>query len=109
MSRDKAALLDIHNAAQRILRFATGLTKSELAANEEKQSAILYQVIIVGEATKRLSTDFRTIHLDIPWSDIARMRDILAHQYDRVDLDTLWDVIQRDISELIEQISPLLP
>lgn len=51
MSRDKAALLDIHNAVQCILVFADGLTKSDLAANEEKQSAILYQVIIVGEAT----------------------------------------------------------
>jgi uncharacterized protein with HEPN domain len=37
------------------------------------------------------------------------MRDILAHQYDRVNLDTLWDVIQSDIPELIELISPLLP
>jgi uncharacterized protein with HEPN domain len=109
MSRDKAALLDIHNAAQRILLFAAGLTKSELAANEEKQSAILYQVIVIGEATKRLSTDFRTIYPDIPWRDIAGMRDILAHQYDRINLDTLWDVIQSDIPELIDLISPLLP
>jgi uncharacterized protein with HEPN domain len=109
MSRDKAALLDIHNAAQRILLFATGLTKSNLATNEEKQSAILYQVIIVGEATKRLSNDFRNTHSDIPWKDIAGMRDVLAHQYDRVNLDTLWDVIQNDIPELIELITPLLP
>lgn len=42
MNRDEAALLDIHNAAQRILRFATGVTKANLATNEEKQSAILY-------------------------------------------------------------------
>jgi uncharacterized protein with HEPN domain len=109
MSRDKAALLDIHNAAKRILLFATGLTKSNLATNEEKQSAILYQVIAVSEATKRLSNDFRNTHPDIPWKDIAGMRDILAHQYDRVNLDTLWDVIQNDIPELIELIAPLLP
>ena len=108
MSRDKATLLDIHNAAQRILLFAGGLTKSELASNEEKQSAILYQVIIVGKAVKRLSNDFRTRHSYIPWKDIAGMRDILAHQYDRVNLDTLWDVIQTDIPELIELMSQLL-
>lgn len=109
MSRDNAALLDIHHAAQRILAFTAGLTKSELAVNEEKQSAILYQVIVVGEATKRLSSDFCTMHADIPWKDIAGMRDILAHQYDRVNLDTLWDVIQKDIPELINLIAPLLP
>ncbi|NJR52107.1 MAG: DUF86 domain-containing protein [Leptolyngbyaceae cyanobacterium CSU_1_3] len=109
MNRDEAALLDIYNATQRILIFATDLTKANLATNEEKQSAILYQVIVVGEATKRLSIDFRNTYPNIPWKDIAGMRDILAHQYDRVNLDTLWDVIQNDIPELIELITPLLP
>lgn len=109
MNRDEAALLDIYNTAQRILLFAVGLTKASLATNEEKQSAILYQVIVVGEATKRLSSDFRNAHAQIPWKDIAGMRDVLAHQYDRVNLDTLWDVIQNDIPELIELVTPLLP
>jgi uncharacterized protein with HEPN domain len=109
MNRDETALLDIDNATQRIRLFATGLSKADLATNEEKQSAILYQVIVVGEATKRLSTDFLNTRPDIPWKDIAGMRDILAHQYDRVNLDTLWDVIQTDIPELIELIAPLLP
>jgi uncharacterized protein with HEPN domain len=60
MNRDDAALLDIYNAAQRIVLFATGLTKTNLATDEEKQSAILYQVIVVGESTKRLSASYRT-------------------------------------------------
>ena len=79
MSRDSASLLDMLNAAKRILKFAEGLDKSTLATNEEKQSTILYQVIVIGEATKRLSLEFRTQHPEIPWKDIARMRDILAH------------------------------
>jgi len=89
------------------LTFIVGLTKSELTTNVEKQSAILYQVI--GEATKRLSKEFRNSHSHIPWKDMAGMRDILAHQYDRVNLNTLWDVIQFDIPELLELIEPLLP
>jgi uncharacterized protein with HEPN domain len=66
MNRDEAALLDIHHAAQRVRLFAIGLSKAGLATNEEKQSAMLYQVIVVGEATKRLSIDFRNSHPDIP-------------------------------------------
>jgi uncharacterized protein with HEPN domain len=89
MNRDRASLLDIVNAAKRILEFAEGCDRSALAINEEKQSAILYQVIIIGEATKRLSSEFRAQHSEIPWKDIAGMRDILAHQYDRVNLNTL--------------------
>jgi uncharacterized protein with HEPN domain len=109
MSRDSASLLDIVNAAKRVLLFAQGLDKSGLANNEEKQSAILYQVIIVGEATKRLSAEFRLQHPEIPWKDIAGMRDILAHQYDRVSINTLWDAIQTDIPELLALLQPLLP
>ena len=75
----------------------------------EKQSAILYQVIIIGEATKRLSTEFRNQHSNIPWKNMAGMRDILVHQYDRVNLNTLWDVIRDDIPKLLELIKPLLP
>jgi uncharacterized protein with HEPN domain len=51
MNRDEASLLDIYNATQRILLFAADLDPVALAASEEKQSAILYQVMILGEAT----------------------------------------------------------
>ena len=66
MSRDKASLLDIAGSAQLISEFAQGLEKTELAANLEKQSAILYQIVIIGEAVKRLSVEFRQQHPEVP-------------------------------------------
>lgn len=108
MNRDRASLIDIVNAANRILAFAQDIDKSVLATNEEKQSAILYQVIIIGEAVKRLSPEFRDRHSQVPWKDIAGMRDILAHQYDKVDFKTVWDVASQDIPELLTLIEPLL-
>lgn len=108
MSRNKASLLDIVNAARRVLQFAEGIDKSELATNEEKQSAILYQIIVMGEATKRLSPEFREQYPEIPWKDIAGMRDILAHQYDRLNFNTLWDVIQSDVPEVLPLLESLL-
>ena len=56
---------------------------------------------MVGAATKRLSSELRTANPHIPWKAIAGMRDILVHQYDRVNFNTLWDVVQQDIIELV--------
>ncbi len=63
----------------------------------------------MGEATKRLSREFRAAHPEIPWDDVAGMRDVIAHQYDRIDLDIVWQVIGRNIPELLSLIAPLLP
>lgn len=59
MQSDQESLIDIANAIRRILRYASGISKLELEINDEKLSAILYQITIIGEATKRLSQEFR--------------------------------------------------
>lgn len=91
------------------MQFAQGINKASLEADWEKQSAILYQIVIISEAVKRLSRKFRSQHPEVPWDDIAGMRDILTHQYDRVELDVVWEAIQRDIPGLLAMIEPLLP
>lgn len=108
MSRDLESLIDIERAVQRILRFSDGVKRSELISNEEKISAILYQITIIGEATKRLTMEFRQTHPEIPWRNLAGMRDILIHEYDQVDIDIVWDVIRNELPQLLEYIRPLL-
>lgn len=82
MQRDQEALIDIANAIRRILRYADGISKSELEINDEKLSAILYQITIIGEATKRISQGFRQQYPEIPWREMAGMRDVIVHEYD---------------------------
>jgi len=108
MSRNQESLIDISNAIQRILRYSQNLTRQELELNDEKQSAILYQITIIGEATKRLSLEFRQANPDIPWREMAGMRDVIVHEYDQLDLDVIWDVIHNKLSSLLRQISALI-
>jgi uncharacterized protein with HEPN domain len=107
MSSDEAALLDIIAASRRVIRYAQKVEKPELEADDEKQSAILYQIIVLGEAVKRLTSDFRERYPDIPWRQIAGMRDILAHQYDDVDFEVIWEATQNDMPRLLAMVEPL--
>jgi uncharacterized protein with HEPN domain len=109
MSRDNESLVDIVQAIQKILRFTQGVDQNQFETSEEKQSATLYQIMIVGEAVKRLSPEFRSQHSDIPWKNIAGMRNVLTHQYDEIDLNVMWDVIQLNIPQLLAMLEPLLP
>ena len=108
MLRDKDTLLDIHNAATKILSYAAGLTPEQLMADDMRLSAILFQILVVGEATKRLSRDFRSEHLGIDWSGMAGMRDFVAHQYDGISMELLWEVIQFNLPELLLKLKPLM-
>jgi len=108
MSRDQQSLQDIVNAAQEILNFTAGLDSAELASDRRTQAAVLYEIVVIGEATKRLSSEFRNQYPTIPWRDIAGMRDIVAHQYDRVDPEIVWDVVHTEIPGLIAMLKPLL-
>jgi uncharacterized protein with HEPN domain len=107
-NRDMASLLDIVQAGEMIQHYLTGIDSEKLAASDEKQAAILYRIIVIGEATKRISYEFRTEHPEIPWKDMAGMRDWVSHAYERVNLDIVWDVAKNKIPQLLVQIKPLI-
>ncbi len=108
LERDQASLLDIVIAARQIQRYSQGLARTQLAENDEKQASILYRIIVIGEATKRISQTFRDQHPGIPWKEMAGMRDRVTHAYDQVNLDVIWDVVQNKIPQLLVQLKPLL-
>jgi uncharacterized protein with HEPN domain len=107
--RDNESLIDISDSIRLIMRYTKGVDFDRFTQNEEKQDAVLRRLIIIGEATKRLSPEFRSQHPTIPWRNIVGLRDIAVHEYERVDLDRIWRIIQTDLLELLTYIQPLLP
>jgi uncharacterized protein with HEPN domain len=108
-NRDRASLVDIARAARKVLQYKGEMDKSAFLDDDKTHSAIVFQLLIIGEAVKRLSPELRSQHSDIPWSLIARMRDNLIHRYDDIDLDEVWKTSNEDIPTLLTAMEPLLP
>ena len=108
MNRDEGTLLQIAHAARLIVDFSQDLDVSGFEQDALTRSAVLYQFAVLGEAVKRLSDGFREAHHEIPWSEIAGMRDRLIHGYDNVDPQQVLDTVERDVPELLRLIEPLL-
>ena len=104
-----STLLDIARAARLAVEFAHGMSKEAFLTDLKTQSAVLHQLVILGEAVKRLPTEFRAQHRGVTWSLIAGMRDHLIHGYDEVDLDEVWKTVSSDVPALLERIQSLLP
>lgn len=109
LPRDLSSVADILVAARLVQMFVAGANRDTFETDLMRQSAVMRQLEIIGEATKRLSEVFRASHPEIPWRQMAGMRDILIHDYDNVDLDEVWNVATISIPELIRQIEPLVP
>lgn len=108
MQRDDAFLLDILNAAEAAKKFSGSITEKQFLENSLVQSAVLHQIIIIGEAVKRLSPEFRKNHPKIPWKFIAGMRDRITHGYFDVDLNQVWNTVEKDLPELIKYVKSLV-
>jgi len=106
MTRDDAAILDILKAARLAQTFVTGMDRDSFLADEKTQSAVVHQLLVVGEAAKRVSDATRTAQPAVPWVSMAGMRDKLIHEYDDVDLEEVWQTVVRDLPPLIAALAP---
>lgn len=75
--------------------------------DEKTQDAIMYNLIIIGEAANKISDEFREEHPEIPWPSIIGTRNVIIHGYDQVKLQIVWDIIQRNLQSLRESLLKL--
>lgn len=106
MSRDRLRLLHIRDAIGRIRSFITD--RETFLAQAVIQDAVIRNLEVIGEAAKALSAEARAQQSEIPWTDIAAMRDRLIHGYFTVDLELVWDVVANHLGELDAAVKHLL-
>ena len=107
-SLDLTYVLDILNAARLVQTFVIGVDKATFMQDLMRQSAVLRQLEVMGEAAKHVSPSFKAAYPNIPWRQIAGMRDILIHAYNRVDLEIVWTATQVSIPQVIPQLEALV-
>ena len=101
---DRELLSDIREAIQRISDYSAALDYSRFVDDTKTQDAVIRNLEILGEATKRLSAEFRTAHAGVPWKSMAAARDRLIHHYFGVNLDIVWQIVTIELPKVIEQL-----
>lgn len=109
MSDDDAYLVDMLNAVRQALEYVGGVDKDAFLRNRMMQDAVVRQLEILGEAASRVSEGVRTAHPEIDWSGPVSLRNVLIHQYRRINLDRVWETIESDLPGLASGLQQLVP
>jgi len=108
MVKDDLAYIEhILDCIRKIKEFTTGSSLKDFSVNELVQDAVIRNIEIIGEASKKISSDTKQIYYEIPWKEIAGMRDKLIHDYLGVDVEVVWRTITEDIPTLEKQIKEI--
>ncbi|MGD0913693.1 MAG: HepT-like ribonuclease domain-containing protein [Terracidiphilus sp.] len=96
---------DILDGIGSIERFIEGMDLEAYAGDERTQAAVERKLPVISESAIRLKNDAERLSPAVPWREIRGIRNWLRHQYDRVDLETIWNTIQDDLPSLKRAVS----
>ena len=106
---DDALLLDMLLAARQAHEFTRDMTRQQFKNDERTQLAVQHTLLIIGEAGNRVSDERQHQHPEIPWREIRGLRNRIAHDYININLETVWDIVQDRIPELIIVLDQIVP
>lgn len=101
MKKDTRVYIDdILESIMKIEEYVNPISEDEFYRNTLVQDAVLKRLEIIGEAVKNIPIEVKDVNTEIPWKEVAGMRDILIHQYSGVKLERIWMVIKKDLPTL---------
>ena len=106
--RDQAYLWDMLEAAKEITAFLKGIRYDDFVRSKMIRSAVERQLMIVGEAAKRVSEEFQEKHPEIPWRQIIGQRNVLAHEYGDIKVERVWAAATINVPALLKALETLV-
>ena len=106
--RDIDRLLHIKERIGHVMDFLKGKTFEEMKSDVMCYHAVVYNIMIIGEAANLLTKEFRENHPEVPWRDIVDMRNVLVHGYFTTSPMFIWETYTKDLPELLEYIERYL-
>jgi len=107
--RDPAYLWDMLQAAREVEDMLAGKDMNTFLGDKVLLRAVERSIEIIGEAARRVTTEFQNTHPEVPWREIIGQRNILAHEYGQIDHSVLYKTVKEDVPALISQLQKLLP
>lgn len=102
--RDQDYLEHIQDAIGKVKRFIADKGEAEFMADDLVQDAVIRNLEIIGEAVTKLSDELKQGHNDVPWSEISGMRNRLIHGYITVNLQIVWDTVEKILPEFLLKV-----
>ena len=107
MKDERVYLIDILERIQRIESYARG-SRDAFLDSAMAQDAVIRNFEIIGEAVKQLSEATRTQYPEVPWRRLAGFRDVLSHEYPSVDVEEVWNIVERHLPSLKQQLEAIV-
>ena len=105
---DDERLRHMYDTACELMAHIKGRNKNDIYSDTMFAKAVLYSLLIIGEAASGISDEFKEKHKDVDWRRIVGMRNRLIHGYFDINLDIVWDTVNIHIPELIQQLEDIL-
>ena len=107
--RDPAYLWDMLDAARTVREFTADVSPEDFLKDRKLQLGVERAIQIIGEAARKVSGHTKGANPEIPWQAMIGQRNVLAHEYGRIDHKKLWTTATTDIPDLVRMLEPLIP
>jgi Uncharacterized conserved protein len=108
MLRDDAYLYDILESSRAALEYTRGKTWDEFSKDAMLQDAVVRRLEIIDEASGRISSEMQKKYPHLPWQAMKGTRNKIIHEYDSIELDIIWDIIQQDLPSLVTELEKII-